>query len=394
MNRLLCAWKENPVLVLVCMGLWMLPVTNAVGQVPLYLASVWWLISAFRSKEPVVWRTQGFLIGFMILILISLTYAVHPENGVGKLNRFLIFPLAGAVTACCLRAERPSDAVMRICISLLGGVCMRGLMDLVKFPVEVYVYDVKFVNVGNMTSPQFYLAGLMTALGLRFYKKGTLGVWFWFALPLVITGLYLHQKRGIWFASLAVVGLWAVGLRYWKAFGILILIACMSLFVPKVQERLEHLREVMKENHGGRRTLWEQVAPRIIQDHPFGMGYNGTNYEDFREALPEEYHLEVGLRHLHNNHLQILAELGWHGVLFWTVWMASMLWTGFRKLPLEDVGLRYTVAFVLLGLLFNGMVEYNFGDSEILKLYLVLFGLLDVFSRVKRAETSDHPADT
>jgi hypothetical protein len=37
------------------------------------------------------------------------------------------------------------------------------------------------------------------------------------------------------------------------------------------------------------------------------------------------------------------------------------------------------VAFALLALLINGMVEYNFGDSEILKLYLVLFGLIDVF---------------
>jgi len=27
------------------------------------------------------------------------------------------------------------------------------------------------------------------------------------------------------------------------------------------------------------------------------------------------------------------------------------------------------------------MVEYNFGDSEILKCYLVLFGLIDVFGK-------------
>ncbi len=387
MNRLVCAWKENPILFLVCLGLWTLPVTNAFGQVPLYLASVWWLIAAFRSRESVCWRTQGFLIGFMILILISLIYAVHPENGVDKLNRFLIFPLAGAVTACCLRADRPSDAVIRICVSLLGGVCMRGLMDLVKFPIEIYHYDVEFVHVGNMTSPQFYLAGLMTALGLRFYQKGTLGVWFWVALPLVITGLYLHQKRGIWFASIAVVGLWAVGLKYWKAFGFLILLSGFSLFSPFVQDRLEDLKHELGSNHGGRLTLWMHVAPRLIENHPFGMGYNGTNYEDFREDLPTEYHLEVGLRHLHNNHLQLLAELGWHGVLFWTVWMMSMLWTGFQKLPLGDSGLRYTVAFVLLGLLMNGMVEYNFGDSEILKLYLVLFGLLDVFAmQLKKVE--------
>jgi O-antigen ligase len=109
------------------------------------------------------------------------------------------------------------------------------------------------------------------------------------------------------------------------------------------------------------------------------MGYNGSTYEDFRAAIPDDVHLEVGLNHLHNNLLQLRLELGWHGVLLWTVWMISLLWTGFRRIPGQDAALRHTVAFALLALLINGLVEYNFGDSEILKLYLVLFGLIDVF---------------
>jgi O-antigen ligase len=109
------------------------------------------------------------------------------------------------------------------------------------------------------------------------------------------------------------------------------------------------------------------------------MGYNGSSYAEFREVLPRKYHLEVGLRHLHNNFLQIRLELGPHGLLLWSLWMLAMLRNGFRAAPgaPRPDFLRLSALTALVGLLLNGLVEYNFGDSEILMLYLALFGLLD-----------------
>jgi hypothetical protein len=66
--------------------------------------------------------------------------------------------------------------------------------------------------------------------------------------------------------------------------------------------------------------------------------------------------------------------------------MLRVLWTAFRRHPRTDAALRHTLGFALLALLLNGMVEYNFGDSEILKTYLVLFGLIDVFRLVAAEE--------
>jgi O-antigen ligase len=258
------------------------------------------------------------------------------------------------------------------------GVCLRGLYDLVKFPVAVYGGQ-KFEHVGNMTSPQFYLMGIVLLLGIRTFRPQVLGKAFWFCPPLIVTGLLLHQKRGVWLASMVTIGLWTVWMRYWKILITMAVLAGLSLFLPFVQVRLNRLIEVIQPTHGGRMVLWTQVAPRLLPEYPWGMGYNGSTYEDFREALPKDIHMEEGLRHLHNNFLQIRLELGWHGVMFWTLWMGSVLWIGFARYPKQNAALRYTVAFAFLGLMLNGLVEYNFGDSEVLKAYLVLFGLLDVF---------------
>jgi O-antigen ligase len=379
MTQIFKELKADPFLGLIALGLWILPVSNAVGQVPLYLASVYWLVQALRGRMPVCWRTQGFLLAFAALILLSLPFAVHPQMGIDKLNRLLIFPLAGAVTAACLQRSDPSHGIALLALSLIGGVCLRGLYDLVKFPVEIFGQGVDFEHVGNMTSPQFYLMGLMLLLGLRAFRPEWLGRGFWWMLPLVLNGFLLHQKRGVWLAGLVVIGLWTLWMRHWKILLGLTAVAVLAAMLPFVQHRLERLQEVVGRNHGGRSTLWLEVAPRLIPEYPWGMGYNGTTYEDFREAIPSEVHLEKGLRHLHNNLLQIRLELGWQGLTLWTLWMATALWAAFRRSPSPDAALRHTLGFALLALLLNGMVEYNFGDSEILKTYLVLFGMLDVF---------------
>lgn len=372
-------WREEPLLALICAGMWILPVSNAAGQIPLYLASVIWLVQALRGKEPVRLRTQFFLLAFALAIVISLAYAVHPENVVDKLNRLLLFPLVGAVSSACLRGSDARKRIVVICLSLVGGVCLLGVHDLVEFPYEVFVKGEKFVDVGNMTAPQFYLVALLLLFGLRAYDPTLLGRWFWLCPPPLLCGFLLHQKRGVWLAGLVVFGMWMLWTRRWKTLLILAALAGILLTLPFVQTRLESLREVVDRNHGGRSTLWLEVAPRLLPNHPWGMGYNGSNPEDFRKVLPDDIHLEARLRHLHNNLLQIRLELGWHGVSLWTVWMACMLWTAFRPSARGDPLLRHMLGFALLALLINGMVEYNFGDSEVLKVYLTLFGLIDAF---------------
>lgn len=375
------AWRESPVLMLISLGLMVLPVSNSMGQIPLYLASVVWLVQLCRGKSTANRSTWIMLGGWMLLILISLTYAVHPELGIRKLSRFFYFPLAGAVTAVCLAGPDLQKRALCLCKSLVLGVSALGVYDLFRFPWKVHA-GMAFENVGNMTSPQFYLVGIMLWLGLISLDREQVKKIWWYCLPLLITGLLMHQKRGVWLASAATIGIWTIWNRKWKTLLAMFLLLGVSLTFPFVQVRIHRLTEVLQPNHGGRRTLWTQVAPRILPEYPWGMGYNGSKYGDFRDILPDDVHLEVGLRHLHNNLLQIRLEMGWPGVIWWSVWMGLIFRKAFRQGgAFEFQVLRGAVAFAFLGLFLNGMVEYNFGDSEVLKVYLLLFGLIDAFSQ-------------
>ncbi|MEX2605834.1 MAG: O-antigen ligase family protein [Kiritimatiellia bacterium] len=375
------SWRESPLLMMLCLGVLILPVSNALGQVPLYLASVMWLMRVLRGKIRGVRSTWIFAGGFVLLIVLSLFTAVHPEMGLNKLNRLLIFPLTGAVTAACLGKNDTANRLKLICGYLVAGVCAMGLYDLFRFPMEMR-NGVRFEDVGDMTSPQFYLVGLMIWLGLLSAKSVQRSRFFWWALPLLVAGLLVHQKRGVWLAAVITVFLWTVWSRHWKTLLVLVCLGGLSLSLPFVQTRLHHLKEVIQPTHGGRMILWTQVSPRLFEKYPGGMGYNGSTYEDFREVLPREYHMEEGLRHLHNNVLQIRLELGWPGVMWWSLWMMLIAVKAFKPASGEMKPLQAAVAFGFLGLMLNGLVEYNFGDSEVMKLYFILFGMVDVFPLV------------
>ena len=108
------------------------------------------------------------------------------------------------------------------------------------------------------------------------------------------------------------------------------------------------------------------------------MGWKSVRHEDFVAVTDQ---VEPRLNHLHNNLLQIRLELGWFGLIAWTLWMGAVGWQLYRAARARGAGTcgDGTLALGLLGaftgLMINGLVEYNFGDSEVFLLMLFLIGL-------------------
>jgi O-antigen ligase len=111
------------------------------------------------------------------------------------------------------------------------------------------------------------------------------------------------------------------------------------------------------------------------------MGWSAVQREDLAAHTP---FLQEKLNHLHNNLLQVAVETGWLGLAAWMAWMATALvvmWRAGRG-PSDEVaagiGLGVWAAFV--GLMINGLFEYNFGDTEVLMLMCWLMGLSSALS--------------
>lgn len=404
--------QANPMLGLLCLALLLLPVTNSAGQIPLYMASMMWLVQAFRRREKVDRIPLMFLLIYACIILATLFYGVRPAYTVSKLNRLLLFPLVFAVPCALKRGPGPRENLSALLLAAVIGMSLMAVYDLVRMPLEIReqvaalhhesetepsaealrkTVSRALFHAGNMASPQLYMIAFFFLLGLKSETGSPKTKWFLLLCILSIAGLLLHNKRGVWIATMLIFPVWTLWSRQWKNIPVMMLVALFALALPSVRERLTDLRDVVNVEHGSRMVLWTEVAPRLYQLHPFGMGYNGSRFEDFREVLPRGTHLEIGLTHLHSNPLQILLELGWHGLIIWILWMIYYLRKAIRPLPRELRLLRGSVACAFLALLVNGLVEYNFGTSSIFMMYMVLFGILESFSPNTRHECIPRP---
>jgi len=114
---------------------------------------------------------------------------------------------------------------------------------------------------------------------------------------------------------------------------------------------------------------------RIIKDDPLtGVGPDMVVrvYPHYRDPLA----VQQLNSHLHNVPLQIAAERGIPALLVWLWFVFTLLRDFWRARRTARAASAVTAALACtVAMLAAGLFEYNFGDSEVLMLFLVLVTL-------------------
>ena len=372
------------------------PVAISACQIFLYPVVLVFMLALFRMpraevpRSPMIW---GLLI-YMIGCIVANVVGINPIRSFEKMHRFFVFVLIFAVPWVAGHRTAPGRATVRaVVLALITGCVVLALVDAIRVPLEM-ADGVHLWDTGNMRDPQIYMVGLVLLLSL-----GLSGHWPWsrkvffVVLLLLAFGLLIHNKRGAWLSTLGALTLLFVLFGRLRAIGVMVL--CVGLvfgslegmhrlgIIPAEMSPVTRVIDLTKEDdagRGGRKALWTKVAPYLLEDYPWGVGYSGTTFDLFRSYSVD---VEAGLNHLHNNALQVRAEAGWIGLAGWLIWMGMaglmMLRLGFRKGAHHPWIKGISVAVIALWM--NGFVEYNFGDTEILFLYALLLGCLNTLAR-------------
>ena len=362
-----------------------LPITISAAEGCLFLAILVWLFQLRGAERRAVWKSPYFLpiVAFVAIAALSTLWSVRPEMSLRRLHR-LVIPFSIFVIGWQFR--KGGKFVLPLMLAFVVGCTMRAVYDVFRVSVEV-ANGADLLLIGNMRDPQMYMVALCmlaACMGHRSWEN-----WRPFQITgigILVVGLILHFKRGVWI-SLFLVLVWAgVRMRRW---GILIALAAVvasALVLKPVRTRLLQLDETKKEEVGGRFALWRNVAPVLLKEYPQGMGWCAVTHDDLAARTP---YLQKKLNHLHNNILQVALETGWVGLLAWLGWMLTaflVMWRSSRGPPGEAqtaISLGVWASFTCL--LFNGMVEYNFGDTEILMLMCLLMGLSEAMRKPANA---------
>lgn len=197
-------------------------------------------------------------------------------------------------------------------------------------------------------------------------------------------GLLLNSTRGAWLAVAITLPLIAIIYdRSLKKILFLIIIATsvsvVFLNTPHLLKRAESITSTTFQSNTERLLMWES-AFKMFKDHPalgVGIGQYAPKYlNKYRSIEAKEFQT-----HCHNNFLQILAESGIIGFIGFISLFGYILTHSIAIFCKSHSPFALLIFGVTISLMLQGMTEYNFGNSAVIKYYWTVLGCLLVFTR-------------
>ncbi|OGV66538.1 MAG: hypothetical protein A2283_07355 [Lentisphaerae bacterium RIFOXYA12_FULL_48_11] len=357
------------------------------GRTFLGISTVLLLVHAVKSKRFFCMPWTGWLwLAFIAVAVFATAVGASPSRGFGnmpKLFWFVGIPLcATLVTTSC----RLSDILRAYAV----GAGVASLRVIIFNPFHA-LRDVKsgfmpdfmtaFVNLGSMDYAQIFMLGIVITLGFIFLyrRENKSAILWWLLLLLLTTGLLVMFKRGSWVCACVVVTLFVAFKTNWKYLLILAIVVISTVALPPVRARIAAVKEEWNVDKGGRMTMWFKIAPALRKQYPLGIGYQVLTNEMMKKIYRG---VEPDRKHLHSNIVQVLVDTGWLGLIIYLLWMGKALVDG-GMLIREARGLTgcyemfpMVLFLLLIALLLNGLVEYNFGRAPIVPAYGLIVGCI------------------
>ncbi len=234
---------------------------------------------------------------------------------------------------------------------------------------------------GSMTEAGILLIAIGCAVSLFLYEK-KISCKLFLAPAIVLMGAaqVLNFKRGAWAGLLVVLLIqgWFKSRRLILALALIIV--AVLLFYPPAWQRVLKTKLQFETGDVPRLKIW-QTVPEIIREYPLGVGFGNS-----REVV--ERYTGLKKKHFHNSFIQIAVEMSILGLVAFLWWMAGSLRMGysvFRRTDEKSRSYEKAVSLaafsVLAGFLIHGLVESNFGDSEVVMLIYFLMGAVAMLYR-------------
>ncbi len=309
---------------------------------------------------------QGFFLGFDTIDRRPTSFLGHYMTASGVEMATLLLASARLALAGTARHLRPPKKDLLRCgllVAILATLTLLKRLDV--FPVEAERLVVALVVAA---------AAALALSGSSSPSERSRGWWSWLAAGASAIALVLSLTRNAWLGAIAGLAL----LLFLKAPRTLWLLPAAVVAVIAVGPRPVLERMTLRDDSAKDRYYMWQAAIDMIVDRPvFGQGPGMIlkRYPQYR--WPEAPNLQTP--HLHDNVLQIAAERGVPGAVLWVCIFVAWLrvaWSEWRRFgPARPRWIAGGALAVLSGLFVAGLFEYNFGDSELLMLLLVVAAL-------------------
>lgn len=355
------------------------------AEVLLTIAGVLWLVLVVRERERVeAPRMFWPLVAYAAATLVAAVFSIDPQVSIPDCKQLLLFFIVPI--AYRLLPGRRTLTVVDVLITL-GAIS--AVVGVTQFGI------LKYDELGRrpqgtlgmyMTySGQLMLVACLAAARILFRKTDR--VWALLVMPALVVALAATLSRNAWVGACAGIGVLFL-IRDFRLLGLLPVFAALFIaFAPsQLTDRLWSTFQMRQRANGSAtaeasvqsnrdRVAMLKSGLHIIRDHP----WTGVGPDMVRIVYPHYRDRDAVNQinpHLHNVPVQIAAERGLPALLLWLTFMFMLLRDFFLKRRTSVLTSVATGALAsAVALLAAGMFEYNFGDSEVLMLFLVVVTL-------------------
>jgi len=395
-------------------------VSIAASQALLAVSIIGFLWVLKRNKHAVPPGIQALvpLIVFMIWSLITIFASNNITLGLQGTKKFFLFLLL-PIVPLLVRGRGRIHWIYKTIFFVAVVSSLKGLAQFAANPDRDLLHRI----TGFMSQWMTYSGLLMLVLVLLIayaFCNGVRGqLWVFPVGALIVLALVLSLTRNSWMGAIAGIVV-LVLLRRPRAV-IFLLAAILILYAMSPIQVKQRIQSIVDTSDP--RTHVYLTALHMIQENPWlGVGPKNVNVEALKyrdeQHFPEWMKRVINListpaiyqeeekeypgwlyQHMHNNLLQIAAETGIPGLMIWLWFMCKLAWDawgcyrfaksvqfpGDETLRREALTASTAALAAWAALLVAGMFEYNFGDSEVLTLFLFIMSTPYAFA-VSEAE--------
>ena len=345
----------------------------AVAQMLLTVALVCWAAALIVKRDR--FAAPAFfwpLLAYAGATLLSAAFSSDPRTSLVDCKQLVLFLLVPAVYRLVGGAQsRTLITVILTCaaVSAALGVIQYGILH----------YDqLSQRPQGTLGHYMTYSGLLMMAIAVaaaRILFDSSDRTWAALVLPALAVAVTLTSTRSAWVGVCAAAAL-LFALKDFRLFAVLPIVAAIffALAPGMITKRFVSMFDNKDPTRLDRVAMIHE-GERMIAAHPLvGVGPNMV------EKRYAEYRGDDAVNkinpHLHNDPLQIAAERGLPALALW-LWFVVAVCRDLQK-RFASGSQRFLSAAALatvLALLTAGLFEYNFGDSEVLMLFLIIVTL-------------------
>ncbi len=344
-----------------------------VSQVFLFIALIGWMILLIKKKQrPQFPLFFWALIAYSFFSLFACAMSDNPSVSFKNSRELLLFLIVPITFSGFQKVRDMRFAHFALLASALLSIIFSFFYSLFVAPPGERVAGF----MGHYMT-QAGLLMLFSAFSLShfLFLRGKIRILWGIAFCLTSMALLLTLTRNAWI-GLIIIASTLLLLYKPKALIVIPVLAAVTFAIsPQHIKRRALSTFSLKTYSNAQRIEYLKAGIKIIKDYPvFGTGPNTVDvvFQRPKYQLSEEARQNV---HLHNNCIQIGAERGIPTLIVWGFFMVCSFFSLTKLLKNKDPLLFPLTAAALASLLaltVAGLFEYNFGDSEVMTLFLYL----------------------